>query len=216
MKRWLLMLGWLLAANAGRTFAGELVVQVIDAQAHPIGDAVVTLTAQAPRSGTTQSSALRYVDQKNETFIPYVQVMRPGDRVVFRNSDHTRHHVYSFSAAKAFEFMLRPGDSSPALAFDQAGIVAVGCNIHDHMIAYLVVSAEPARVTESQGRAVFRGLLPGAYTVRVWHPQLRPGREPATAMVTIAAAATDMQNLAFTLSLMPDPRELGDREHVDY
>jgi plastocyanin len=214
MKRWLLVMGWVLAATAGQVVAGELVVQVVDAQARPVGDAVVTVIAQTPAAVAAQPSMLRYVDQRNETFIPYVQVLQPGDRVVFRNSDHTRHHVYSFSPSKTFEFMLRPGDSSPALAFGQTGIVAVGCNIHDHMIAYLVVSATPARVTGVQGRAVFDALPPGGYTIQVWHPQLRPGSALASATTMLTGAAT--RTLHFSLSLLPDPRALGDREHVDY
>jgi len=219
MKRWLLVLGWILAANAGQVVAGQLVVQVVDARAHPVGDAVVTITAQMPAApppaaAAAHALALHYVDQKDETFIPYVQVLRPGDRVVFRNSDDTRHHVYSFAPTKAFEFMLRPGDSSPPLAFDQPGIVAVGCNIHDHMIAYLVVSADPARVTGAQGRALFDALPPGNYTIHVWHPQLRPGSAPASATVMLDATGT--RTSSFTLSLLPDPRGLGDHEHADY
>lgn len=214
MKRWLLVIGCILAANSVQAVAGKLIVQVVDAQARPVGDAVVTVTAQTPASVAAHTPALRYVDQKDEAFIPYVQVLQPGDRVVFRNSDHTRHHVYSFSPTKTFEFMLRPGDSSPALAFDQPGIVAVGCNIHDHMIAYLVVSAAPVRVTGAKGRAVFDALPPGDYTIHVWHPQLRPGSAPASATATLTGA--DTRTLSFSLSLLPDPRGLGDREHVDY
>jgi plastocyanin len=214
MKHWLLVMGWILAANAGQVVAGELIVQVVDAQARPVGDAVVTVIAQTPAAVAAHTPALRYVDQKDETFVPYVQVLQPGDRVVFRNSDRTRHHVYSFSPTKTFEFMLRPGVSSPALALGQSGIVAIGCNIHDHMIAYLVVSAAPARVTGAQGRAVFDALPPGGYTIQVWHPQLRPGSAPASAAAMLTGA--DTRTLNFSLSLLPDPRELGNREHVDY
>ena len=97
------------------------------------------------------------IDQKNLMFLPYIEVFRPGDAVVFRNSDGTRHHVYSFSPAKAFEFVLAPGQSSPPMTLDQAGvIVVVGCNIHDQMASYLVVSDAPwIATTGKDGRAIF-------------------------------------------------------------
>jgi hypothetical protein len=142
-------------------------------------------------------------------------VVHPGDRVVFRNSDGTRHHVYSFSEAKAFEFLLRPGESSPPLTLNRPGLIAIGCNIHDHMIAYLLVSPTQAQVTPSQGQVVFEHLSPGRYTVTVWHPQLRPGQAPPSEVKTVGAG-TGAQRADFTLSLIPDPRGFTDREHLDY
>lgn len=213
--RWLFVAAWLLIGSVRPAWAGGLIVQVTDGHAHPVGDAVVTLSAERPPAATNAAPATHYVDQKNETFIPYVQVVKPGDRVVFRNSDSTRHHVYSFSPAKAFEFMLRPGESSPALPLLTAGIIAVGCNIHDHMIAYLVVSGETAQVTGRQGRVLFEHLPPGRYTVRIWHPQLKPGGVQPSAVAVVGAAA-DPQSVSFALSLMPDPRGFVDREHLDY
>ena len=213
--RWLVVTAWLLAGSVGAVCAGELTVRVVDTQARVVNDAVVTLSVEAPTTAIAPTSTIHYVDQRDETFVPYVQVLRPGDRVVFRNSDHTRHHAYSFSPVKTFEFMLRPGESSPALALEKTGIVAIGCNIHDHMIAYLVVSGERAQVT-TQGRAQFDQLPAGRYTVHVWHPQLRPGHAPPDAVAIVAAAGGATQSLSFTLQLMPDPRQLVDREHLGY
>ena len=213
--RWRVVVAWLLAGSAGPLWAGQLLVRVSDAGGHPVGNAVVTLTPESPPAAAAPEPVTRYVDQRDETFIPYVQVLRPGDRVVFRNSDGTRHHVYSFSEAKAFEFLLRPGESSPPVTLDQAGLVAVGCNIHDHMIAYLLISPAPAQVTPSQGQVVFEHLPPGRYTVTVWHPQLRPGQTQPSAVATVGAGA-DAQRADFSLSLVPDPRGFADREHLDY
>jgi len=155
------------------------------------------------------------VDQKDEIFIPYVQIFRPGDSVVFRNSDTTRHHVYSFSDVKKFEFVLRPGESSPAIVLAKPGITAVGCNIHDQMIAYMVVSpASAIALSDQAGDAVLADLPAGTYKVRVWHPQLPPGQDEPPQNVTIAAGAPTISRLTFKLSLMPDPRESMDMDHV--
>lgn len=76
-------------------------------------------------------------------FMPYIEVFRPGDEVVFRNSDRTRHHVYSFSPNRTFEFVLAPGQSLARMKLDKSGVITVGCNIHDQMATYLYVSDAP-------------------------------------------------------------------------
>jgi plastocyanin len=210
----------LLLGCSGPATAAEVSVHLSDGGGHAVNDAIVTLTVDAVSGvGVTAAAkppATYVIDQRNEAFIPYVQLLRPGDRVVFRNSDTTRHHVYSFAAIKTFEFVLRPGESSPELRMDTTGIAAVGCNIHDHMITYLFVSAAPATAMSGEsGDVVLRQLAPGRYTVHVWHPQLHPGHPEPTQKVTVASDS-DVLHLAFALSLMPDPRMSMDREHLDY
>jgi len=195
--------------------AAGLVVRVTDGKGHPVTDAVVTLALRgAPAPASRRAPAVHVIDQKNLMFLPYIEVFRPGDAVVFRNSDRTRHHVYSFSPAKAFEFVLAPGQSSPRLVLDTTGIVAVGCNIHDQMAAYLLVTdaAWVAR-SRSDGSARFDTLAPGTYDMRAWHPRLRPGRAGA-ATVTVEASAPAVAAIA--LPLLPDSRQQMDREHMQY
>lgn len=212
MKHWLSRVLCLCAWGAAMAaHAGSLTVRLVDSQGHPIGDGVATVDRASPPS----VPSTHYVDQKHETFIPYVEVVRPGDSVVFRNSDNTRHHVYTFSPLGAFQFILSPGENSPAVLLNRPGVIAVGCNIHDHMIAYLVVTTDLAEVTAQNGEAHFDDLPPGRYTITVWHPQLWPGRPPVSAAVDVPAAGA-ARALAFTLKLMPDPRKFLDREHLDY
>ena len=211
--RWRLVVAWLLAGSAGPAGAGQLVVRISDTAGQAVGDAVVTVTGAT--SVPADAPVTRYVDQRGEAFVPYVQVAHPGDRVVFRDNDGTRHHVYSFSEAKAFGFLLRPGESSPPLTLDKAGLVAVGCNIHDHMVAYLLVSAARARVTPPQGRVTFGPLPPGRYSIEVWHPRLRPGQRPSGTSVAVGADGRTQQ-ADVILSLIPDPRGSAGHEHPDY
>jgi plastocyanin len=215
---WRLGIACLLCCCAWPLAAADAVVSLLTAGGAPVSDAVVTLSRVAPKAAAEQArepSTTYIIDQRHETFLPYVQVFRPGDKVVFRNSDTTRHHVYSFSDIKAFEFVLRPGESSPPLVLDKQGIAAVGCNIHDHMVTYLFVSSAAAiAMSDRGGHATFGHLAPGRYSVHVWHPQLHPGRpEPVQAMVVTDDA---IAKVAFKLSLMPDPRRFVDREQLDY
>lgn len=216
---WRLGIASLLCCCVWPLMAANAVVSLTTRGDQPVSDAVVTLSPVAPKAAAGQSReppTTHIIDQRHETFLPYVQVFRPGDKVVFRNSDTTRHHVYSFSEIKAFEFVLRPGESSPPLVLDKEGIAAVGCNIHDHMVTYLFVSSAAAiAMSDQSGLATFGHLAPGRYSVRVWHPQLHPGRpEPTQALVVTDDTAT--ARVAFRLSLMPDPRRFVDREQLDY
>lgn len=196
--------------------AAQLTVTVADRQGHPVEDAVVTLL---PRDGTAPkrgAAATHAVDQKDLTFVPYVEVARPGDTVVFRNSDGTRHHVYSFSPVKQFEYVIAPHQAAPAVTLPKPGIVAVGCNIHDGMIAYLYVTDAPwARRTDGTGKVMFDELPAGAYTVRVWHPRLPPSK-PDLVQDGITLTAADARRLPFAVTLRPDPRLQFDREHTAY
>jgi plastocyanin len=195
---------------------GALEVHVADARGAPVADAIVSLRLRGGGNAPAPAPApaRHTIDQKNLAFVPSLEVVRPGDEVVFRNSDGTRHHVYSFSPAAKFEFVLAPRDSSPPLRLERTGVVAVGCNIHDSMIAWLYVTDAPwtAR-TGADGRARFDGLPPGDYEVRAWQPRLRPGRGEPTRNATVAADAS--ASVSFALTLLPPPPRTG-HDHMQY
>lgn len=216
--RCLFGIAWLWCVGVGPVAAATAVVHFSDGHAHAVSDAVVMLIPDAGVAVTPapQPPVTHLIDQRHETFIPYVQLLRPGDKVIFRNSDITRHHAYSFAPIKTFELVLHPGESSPAISLDKVGIAAVGCNIHDHMITYLFVSDLPKiALSARDGVATIDGLAPGRYTARVWHPQLHPGQPEPTRTLVIADDGHDVR-LDFTLSLIADPREFANRGRLDY
>ena len=202
--------------------AAELEVRVADRGGQPVTDAVVTMVVRGAGAGeqrgpsTRSRATTRVIDQKALVFTPYVEVFRPGDEVVYRNSDRTRHHVYSFSPIKAFEFVLAPGESSAPLKLERSGVIAVGCNIHDGMINYLYISDAPwVAHTDTSGVVKFRDLPAGEFDVRVWHPRLPPKR-PDLELSGIALRADEDRSLDFSLTLLPDSRRQFDREHTRY
>ena len=217
ISRWhcLVAASLLLARALG---AAELTTRITDTHGAAVADAVVTVVPKDAAAAPARQAAAetRIIDQKNETFVPYVEMFRPGDSVVFHNSDQTRHHVYSFAPARQFEFVLTSGQSSPPLRLEHAGVVAVGCNIHDRMINYLYISDAPwvARTT-ADGRVTIGGLPPGDFDVRVWHPQLRPGQADPVKPLHLADPA-EAGELSFSLPLLPDPRIPADRERANY
>ncbi len=205
----------LIGLSSSPAAPAQLDVRVVDRGGAPVADAVVTAVPRANFEATAAPSKTHVIDQKNETFIPYIEVFRPGDKVVFHNSDHTRHHVYSFAPARQFEFVLAPGESSAPLPLEQTGVIAVGCNIHDQMITYFYVTEAPfVGRTGSDGRA--RVNLPvGSFDVRVWHPRERPG-SPDNVQTFVAASAAAAADLGYTMTLLPDQRTAPDRERSSY
>jgi hypothetical protein len=114
-----------------------------------------------------------------------------------------------------FEYMLSPGESSPALLMKNPGNAAVGCNIHDQMLTYLYVTKDPEMATtDARGRASIDGVTAGQYRAHAWHPQLRPGVTLPIQGVTVSDAAP--ATVRFNLALLPDPRGAMDREHIGY
>jgi plastocyanin len=157
---------------ASHASAGDVTVVVVDGGGKPVSNAVVMIDLP---SGTAVAPADSYrITQKNLTFQPFVLVIPVGSTVDFSNLDPVRHHVYSFSAAKKFDLKLFGKGESRAVRFDQPGVVAVGCNIHDSMQAFIqVVETRLAVRTGPDGKASLRGAPAGVHIVRIWHPMMR-------------------------------------------
>ncbi len=188
-------------ALAAPLSASPLSVRVVDASGRPVRDAVVTFypagnAARPPRAGGRYA-----VSQKDLQFHPFLTIVPVGADVSFPNLDPTKHHVYSFSPAKRFELKLFARDQSRTVHFDKPGVIALGCNIHDGMSAFIVVtdSAWTAR-SNAQGVALFADAPGAPGRVTVWHPYLRaPG-----GMVQQSLAASQ-RSARFAVNLRPPP-----------
>jgi plastocyanin len=161
--RWLAPL-----AAAGTLHAATLDVEVRDFAGAPVADAVVHAYPKAGPAAFRKRDAA--VEQLDKTFVPLVSVVQTGTSVQFPNRDPIRHHVYSFSPPKPFELKLYSGTPAAPVVFDKPGEVVLGCNIHDHMIAYVLVVDTPwFAKTGKDGKAKIDGLPAGDYEVRLWH-----------------------------------------------
>ena len=163
------------SAFAQHVVAASLEARVHDSTGAPLADAVVyALPAIAPPEPRSRRTVA--IEQVDREFVPYVSVIQAGTTVTFPNRDAILHHVYSFSPAKTFEIKLYTGQSPDAILFDRAGVVTLGCNIHDWMVAYILVVPTPHFAkTDSRGLARLPELAPGRYEVHAWHPQQRSG-----------------------------------------
>jgi plastocyanin len=152
------------------------------------------------------------VDQVKLAFAPDLTVIPVGSTVEFPNSDATSHQVYSFSPTHRFQLPLYRGKPYPPVVFDQPGLITLGCNIHDDMLGYVVVTdAQYFGQTNSSGAWMAPNIPAGRYRVEIWHPRLR---EPA-ATLTKEVVVTDAQSaeVAILLNRPLRPAPLTDRPH---
>jgi plastocyanin len=198
----------LAACAAHSATAAPLSVRLLTRDGSPLGGAVVMAesTSGSPAAPTPVKAIM---DQLNLAFVPDVLVIPLHSTVQFPNSDVVGHQVYSFSSARRFQLPLYRGKPYPPVQFDEPGVVTLGCNIHDNMIGYIIVSATPY-FGRSDAHGSWSADLPaGTWRVRVWHPLLNePGGIERSVEVSAEPAAMEFR---LPKSLRPAP--LGGRPH---
>ena len=181
----------------------EIAVQSADGRSLP--GAVITVRALTP--GERPVMPVKAVmDQIHQTFVPDLLVIPVGSTIEFPNSDSVSHQIYSFSSARKFQLPLYRGKPYPPVQFDHTGVVTLGCNIHDSMLAYVVVTdASYFGRTDSAGK--WSSDIPrGSYRVSVWHPRLRDSLEPEQSL-TVANDEGIALSLRLSRALQLAPME---------
>ncbi len=194
----------------GAAQAAEIEILVTDPAGNGLQNAVVVADVlDSPPDGANHNEATLpsvTIAQHNKQFEPYVSVIRVGTVVDFPNRDNILHNVYSFSKVKTFQLPLYKDKPPEPVRFDKPGVVVLGCNIHDWMVAYVYVVASPyfAR-TDADGRAILAALPAGSYRIRAWHPRKkrRGSSQPREIRIT---SAPDSLRMAFTIGLKPEWR----------
>jgi plastocyanin len=198
------LLALLLLISGVPAAAAELVVTVRQPNGAPVANAVVSLYPGGRPAPLAPPAGVYKVAQKDTQFHPFVLVVPVGATVAFPNYDAFRHHVYSFSPAKRFELKLFAREQNRTVRFDKAGVVPLGCNIHDQMTAFLKVSDTGlAALTDGSGRAVFADAPSGAVVAQVWHPYLRA---PDNQMELRWTLGRGRQAETVSVNLRPPPR----------
>ncbi|HKT72344.1 MAG TPA: hypothetical protein VJQ47_05600 [Steroidobacteraceae bacterium] len=187
--------------------AVPLVVVVQGVSGRPVPDAVISLRA-TDGSQRPVTAVKVIIDQVNRAFDPDLTIIPVGSTVEFPNSDSVSHQIYSFSSAKRFQLPLYRGKPYPPVKFDQPGVVTLGCNIHDSMLAYVVVVDTPfAGKTDAQGKWTTE-VPAGTYRVSVWHPRLHEGSQPDTRTTVedeLPEGRAALLNIKLTKPLRPAP-----------
>lgn len=212
-KQTVLLLACCLLPASALTDELTVRVQLTDG-AGPVTGAVVYMN-----DGSRASPVRAEVIQKDRMFHPHILILPAGSSVDFPNRDNTQHHVYSFSPAKTFDLELYADRPEAPVVFDQPSIVELGCNIHDHMQAFIVVANTRAvGQTNEQGEvtlALDLGAVRAAdsLSLNIWHPRLRDNTRPVVREIDSARlvnAATE----TVSVELEPEPRHEGPMDHL--
>ncbi len=186
--------------------AANISAIVRDANGRPVENAVLSLTPtdvfDPAMFAATQPAIMM---QKGKQFIPYVLPVRTGTSVSFPNKDNLLHHVYSFAKTKRFEISLYAGTPVNPLIFEQSGVVPLGCNIHDWMLAYIYVTDAPYFAKSNKiGIVNIEDAAAGQYRAQIWHPRLKGKTDGHEQSVTLTDDVTTQ--IEFNLLLKRDRR----------
>jgi plastocyanin len=191
--------------KAAAALAATLVVAVQTSDGRSLPGAVLTVhpLSAADRPAVPVHAIM---DQVNRTFVPDLLVIPLGSTVEFPNSDSVSHQIYSFSAAHKFQLPLYRGKPYPPVRFDQVGLVTLGCNIHDSMLAYVLVTDAPYFGRTDVGGSWSVEVPRGTYRITVWHPRMREGQELERQAV-IEDTDRGALTVRLTKPLLPAPLE---------
>ena len=188
--------------------AADLDVQVRSLDGAPVAGAVVSVHLVGRPTPRPHPSGIYMVDQQDIQFHPFITAVPVGASVMFMNHDPVRHHVYSFSPAKRFELKLASRQQNQSVLFDKPGIVPLGCNIHDRMIAYLDVVDTPwAKTADASGHVVLHDIPAGVVLISVWHPYLRAPGNSVSHSAALGATGTHPER--FVVPMRTPPHDPG-------
>ncbi|TLY61553.1 MAG: methylamine utilization protein [Gammaproteobacteria bacterium] len=207
-----LRLAGLVAAlgQAGALFAATIAITVQEPGGHPLAGTVITVHPLGSQSQPAPA-VHAVMDQVSRAFEPDLLVIPVGSTVAFPNSDSVSHQIYSFSPTKRFQLPLYRGTPYPPVRFDQAGVVTLGCNIHDDMVAFLLVTDAPFYGRTDATGSWSAEIPRGRYRVSVWHPRLRD--EAADLQRELTIGETDRATLTLRLAKSLQPAPLEGRPH---
>lgn len=151
-----------LSLPAGRLRAGD----IVGALAVPKPDQAVVYVERVP--GTFPGGNAK-MDQHGKVFIPYLLPVVQGTAVEFHNSDSLQHNVFGVGADK-FNLGTYTQGMARSYTFNKLGEVAILCNVHPEMEAYILVLQNPY-FAQLDGSGKFRiaDVPPGDYVVKAWY-----------------------------------------------
>ncbi len=143
-------------------------------------------------------------------FLPHVMVVPVGSRVQFPNQDPILHNVFSVSAGNTFDLGIYRNGPPKEKRFEQAGLVRVFCNVHQTMVAYILVLDTPF-YTQPAADGSFRltGLPKGAGKLTVWHEQADPWSNELTVPLAASAPPLAPRLLVVRPKLAPHTNKTG-------
>ena len=179
------------------SFAAELNVRVEAYKQRPTNGLVIELVG----AGTAPAVRGEFeINQLDKEFIPLLTIAGVGSSLSFNNQDQLKHHIYSVSKGNKFELPLHNGRSEKIIQLNTPGIIKLGCNIHDWMLAYVYVAeSERIQIMDASGSVKFTDLPIGDYEIKVWGPRLRNTKKPITKSISIKENQAQTEHIKIKL-----------------
>jgi plastocyanin len=185
-------------------YGHEVDVSVFDRDAKPVADVVVYALRLDGKISLPKPDKSAVMDQIDMQFVPHVLVVQSGTAVDFPNSDSVAHHVYSFSHPNKFVLPMYKGEEHPPVLFEHSGVVSLGCNIHDHMLGYiLVIDSTIFATTNENGQASLSLDKSEEYAIAIWSQRIRDKAEFLSKEVTVSDATKASVTFSLAKKLNP-------------
>ena len=183
---------WVTAPAA--TVRGRVTIESASGRQHLDPSGAVVYLDNLPAGAAPPAPGRFTIETKSKRFVPQVLPVPVGSRVSFPNSDSVLHNVFSTSGANAFDLGLYGKNEAKDAAFREPGIVRVYCNVHEKMVAFVLVcpSRYFARVRDD-GSFEIPDAPAGRYDVKVWDE--RGGMQSSS----VELGASDRLEVGFTL-----------------
>jgi plastocyanin len=137
-----------------------------------VRDAVVTVEG-AQGGAKPQRDTTHVLDNHACRFVPHVQTAEVGQWLELRNGDPTLHNADARIGEETIFNVALPHDHQARKPLARAGLVAITCDVHPWMSAFVMVADHPYHtVTNASGTYEIRDLPAGTYRIRVWHEEL--------------------------------------------
>jgi hypothetical protein len=135
-----------------------------------VKDTVIAL--EGITQGKAATAPQPTLDNRSCTMIPRVQAAMVGTEMVIQNSDPflhtTRGRLPDFK--QVFNLVFPKGTPAKEQKIRFPGVIAVTCDTHAHMRAYILSFEHPYfAITDEDGRFHIDQVSPGSYTLTAWH-----------------------------------------------
>ncbi len=184
------VLAWVILGAAWAAWAEEgtvrgrvrLSVVGIDGSAVPQSDAS-GVVVYIPDFTQPPKGDRREMRQQNKAFAPVLLPIQAGDTVEFKNDEKVfKHNVFSKSSPNDFDLGTAKAGETRSKVFTKPGRVDVFCDIHEQMVATIIVLPNHAFVHAAKdGTFVLpEGVPAGTHSLFAWRGHGTPARVTIT------------------------------------
>jgi plastocyanin len=166
--------------------------------------------AHAPHAAKEPETSYQLLT-KHKDFFPHVLAVPVGSRVQFPNQDSILHNVFSVSPGNAFDLGIYRVGPPKEKRFDKPGVVRVYCNVHQAMVAYILVLDTSFFASPSaDGSFRLTGLPRGPGKLTIWHEQADPWSEEVTLPLPADAPPVQARLVVVRPKLLPHLNKTGE------